>query len=128
QVLFEKGDAAAGEKILRDLLSTDGDDEGSRKALVESLVRERRFTDARALLETGRKKASPDAGAKTAEPWPTVELGYIAFLEKNYPEAKKILEPLALTSSAGTAPGGSSSAGTAPGGSSSAGTASGGTS
>jgi len=121
QVLFEKGDAAAGEKILRDLLSTDADDEGSRKALVESLVRERRFTDARALLETARKKGSPDAGAKTAEPWPTVELGFIALLEKNYPEAKKTLEPLALTVSAGTV-----SAGTASGGSPSAGTVSGG--
>jgi len=117
QVLFEKGDAAAGEKILRDLLSTDGDDEGSRKALVESLVRERRFTDARALLETARKKGSPDAGAKTAEPWPTVELGFIALLEKNYPEAKKTLEPLALTVSAGTASGASPSAGTVSGGS-----------
>jgi tetratricopeptide (TPR) repeat protein len=103
QVLFEKGDAAGGEKILRDLLSTDGDDEGSRKALVESLVRERRFADARALLEAGRKKGPPDAGAKTAESWPTVELGFIAFLEKNYPEAKKTLEPLALTSSGGNA-------------------------
>jgi tetratricopeptide (TPR) repeat protein len=121
QVLFEKGDAAAGEKILRDLLSTDGDDEGSRKALVESLVRERRFTDARALLETARKKGSSDAGAKTAEPWPTVELGFIALLEKNYAEAKKTLEPLALTVSAGTV-----SAGTASGGSSSGGTVSGG--
>jgi tetratricopeptide (TPR) repeat protein len=113
QVLFEKGDAAAGEKILRDLLSTDGDDEGSRKALVESLVRERRFTDARALLETARKKGSPDAGAKTAEPWPTVELGFIALLEKNYAEAKKTLEPLALTVSAGTASVGTASAGSA---------------
>jgi Flp pilus assembly protein TadD len=110
QVLFEKGDAAGGEKILRDLLSTDGDDQGSRKALVESLVRERRFTDARALLEAGRKKGSADAGAKTAEPWPTVELGYIAFLEKNYPEAKKTLEPFALTAPAGTASGGNARA------------------
>jgi tetratricopeptide (TPR) repeat protein len=122
QVLFEKGDAAAGEKILRDLLATDADDEGSRKALVESVVRERRFTDARGLLETARKKGSPDAGARTAEPWPTVELGFIALLEKNYPEAKKTLEPLALAVSAGTV-----SAGTASGGSPSAGTVSPGT-
>ena len=113
QVLFEKGDAAGGEKILRDLLSTDADDEGSRKALVESLVRERRFTDARAQLETARKKGSADAGAKTAEPWPTVELGYIAFLQKNYQEAKKTLEPLALTVSAGTVPAGTTSGGNA---------------
>lgn len=113
QVLFEKGDATAGEKILRDLLSTDADDEGSRKALVESLVRERRFTDARTLLETARKKGPPDAGARTAEPWPTVELGYIALLEKNYPDAKKTLEPLALTVSAGTVSSGTASGGSA---------------
>jgi len=103
QVLFEKGDSAAGERILRDLLTTDADDDGSRRALVEALVRERRFADARVLLETGRKKTSPDAGARTAEPWPTVELGFIAFLQKDYTEAKKILEPLALTASGGSA-------------------------
>jgi len=103
QVLFEKGDSAVGEKILRDLIATDSDDEGSRKALVEALVRERRFSDARVTLEAGRKKTSPDAGAKTADPWPTVELGYIAFLEKKYSEAKKTLEPLALTTTGGNA-------------------------
>jgi tetratricopeptide (TPR) repeat protein len=103
QVLFEKGEVAGGEKILRDLLSTDADDEGTRRALVDALVRERRFADARAAIEAGRKKGAPDGGAKAADAWPTVELGYIAFLEKNTSEARRILEPLALTGSGGDA-------------------------
>ena len=101
QILFEKGDAAAAEKTLRDLLASDPDDDGTRRALTDILVRDRHFSEARAVLD-GRKK-SADAGAKTADPWPTVELGYIAFLEKNYGEAKRILQPLALTSSGGNA-------------------------
>jgi predicted Zn-dependent protease len=101
QVLFEKGEAAASEKILRDLLGADAEDEGTRRALVDVLVRQRKLADAKTLIETARKKPSPDAGAKAAEPWPTVELGYIAFLQKNYAEAKRILEPLALTASGG---------------------------
>ncbi len=99
QILFEKGDGAEAEKTLRELLASDGDDEGTRRALAEVLIRGRHFAEARTVVE-GRKKTS-DAGAKVADPWPTVELGYIAFLEKNYAEAKRILQPLALTSSGG---------------------------
>jgi tetratricopeptide (TPR) repeat protein len=103
QVLFEKGEAAGSEKILRDLLATDADDEGTRRALADVLVRERRLVDAKGVIEATRKKPSPDAGAKAADAWSTVELGYIAFLQKNYAEAKRLLEPLALTGSGGNA-------------------------
>ncbi len=102
EVLFQKGDAASAERILRDLAASDSDDEATRRALADVLLRERRLTDAQAVVELARKK-SPDAGAKTADPWAAVELGYIAFLQKKYPEARRILEPLALGPSGGSA-------------------------
>jgi predicted Zn-dependent protease len=102
QVLYEKGDSASAQKILRDLVASDPEDETTRRALIEVLVRDRQFDDARPLLEESRKRAAADPKSR-AEAWPTVELGYIAFLQKNYGEAKKWLEPVALTPAGGTA-------------------------
>ncbi len=97
QVLFEKGDLGSGEKILRDLLSTDPEDDTSRHALAAELVRERRFDDARPLIEESLRRAGTDPKAAGQRQAATVELGYLAFLRKDYAEAKKTLEPAALS-------------------------------
>jgi tetratricopeptide (TPR) repeat protein len=102
QVLFEKGDAKSSEKILRDLVTSDPEDEQTRRALIDVLIRDRKFDEARPLLEESRKRSATDPKTR-AEAWPTVEVGYIAFLQRNYAEAKKVLEPVALTSAGGTA-------------------------
>jgi predicted Zn-dependent protease len=102
QVLYEKGDSASAQKILRDLVAADVEDETTRRALIEIYVRDRQFDQARPLLEESRKRSAADPKTK-AEAWPTVELGYIAFIQKNYSEAKKWLEPVALTTAGGSA-------------------------
>ncbi|HEY6929172.1 MAG TPA: tetratricopeptide repeat protein [Thermoanaerobaculia bacterium] len=102
QVLFEKGDAKSAEKILRDLVTSDPEDEQTRRALIDVLIRDRKFDEARPLLEESRKRTAADPKTR-AEAWPTVEAGYIAFLQRNYSESKRVLEPVALTSSGGTA-------------------------
>ncbi|HSS45241.1 MAG TPA: tetratricopeptide repeat protein, partial [Thermoanaerobaculia bacterium] len=60
QVLFEKGDLGGGEKILRDLLSSDPEDDATRNALASELVRERRFDEARPMLEGSLRRAGTD--------------------------------------------------------------------
>jgi predicted Zn-dependent protease len=102
QVLFEKGDIKSAQKILRDLVASDAEDEQTRRALVDVLVRDRRFEEARPLVEESRRRAAADPKSR-AEAWATVELGYMAFLQRNYPEARKLLEPVALTATGGTA-------------------------
>jgi tetratricopeptide (TPR) repeat protein len=102
QVLFEKGDVKSSEKILRDLVTSDPEDEQTRRALIDVLIRDRKFDEARPLLEESRKRSAGDPKTR-AEAWPTVESGYIAFLQRNYAEAKRVLEPVALTSAGGTA-------------------------
>lgn len=98
QVLFEKGDVAGGEKILRDLLKADPQDEQSRRALAGELLRERRFDDAKAFLDDSAKRAGSDPKAAEQRLWSAREQGYMAFLRKDYANAKKLLEPLALPS------------------------------
>jgi tetratricopeptide (TPR) repeat protein len=102
QILFEKGDAATAQKIMRDLLSSDAEDETTRRALVEVLVQDRKFEAALPLIEESRKRAPADPKTR-AEAWPTVEAGYIAFVQKKFDEARKQLEPVALTATGGTA-------------------------
>ena len=94
-VLFEKGDTEGGEKILRDLVRTDPEDEGARRALAGELLRERRFSDARPLLDESLRRAGTDPKNAEARQWAQVQLGYVAYLQKDYAGAKKILEPLA---------------------------------
>jgi tetratricopeptide (TPR) repeat protein len=94
-VLFEKGDTEGGERILRDLVRTDPEDEAARRALAGELLRERRFSDARPLLEESLRRAGTDPKNATDRQWAEVELGYVAYLQKDYAGAKKILEPLA---------------------------------
>jgi len=100
QVLFEKGDTAEGEKILRALLDADPEDEAARRALGMELLRERRFGEARALFEDTRKRAGEDPQRAEARRAATVELGYLALLEKDHEAARQLLEPAAATGSA----------------------------
>jgi tetratricopeptide (TPR) repeat protein len=96
QVLFEKGDVAGGEKILRDLLKADPEDEGSRRALAGELVRERRFGEAKALFDESLRRAGADPKAAEQRLWASRELGFVAYLQKDYASARRILEAIAL--------------------------------
>jgi len=96
-VLFERGSTAEGEKILRGLLESDPDDAGARRALAAELVRERRFDEARAMYEEMIRKAGDDPRQADAKTSATVELGFIAYLQRDYPGARKILAPVALS-------------------------------
>jgi tetratricopeptide (TPR) repeat protein len=99
-VLFERGDVPAGEKILRGLLAEDADDERSRRTLAGEMLRDRRFAEAKSLLEESVRRNADDPKRREARQGALVELGYLAFLQKDYASAKAQLEPLAL--SAGT--------------------------
>jgi tetratricopeptide (TPR) repeat protein len=96
QVLFEKGSSPEGEKILRGLVGEDPDDDASRRALAAELLRERRYSDARTLLEEGIRRAGEDPRKIPARDAANVELGYLAVLQKDYSRAQQILAPLAV--------------------------------
>jgi len=96
QVLFEKGSSPEGEKILRGLVGEDPDDDASRRSLVAELLRERRYADARTLLEEGIRRAGDDPRKVPARVADNVELGYLAVLQKDYARAQQILAPLAV--------------------------------
>lgn len=98
-VLFEKGDIAGGEKILRGLVATDADDERSRRTLAGELTRERRFSEARPLLEESVRRGADDPKRREARLGARVELGYLDFLQKDYPSAKARLDPLSIAGS-----------------------------
>ena len=92
-VLFEKGDVSGGERILQDLLKADPDDDAARRALAGELLRERRFAEARPMLEESLRRAGADPKGAADRQWAQVELGYLFYLQKDYAAAKKILEP-----------------------------------
>lgn len=96
-VLFERDNPAEGEKILRALLEADPDDPLTRRALAAELVRERRFDEARAMYEDLSRRAGSDPHKTEARATASVELGFIAYLERDYAGARKILAPLALS-------------------------------
>jgi tetratricopeptide (TPR) repeat protein len=96
QVLFEKGSSPEAEKILRNLVIENPDDEATRRALAAELLRERRFSEARTILEEGVRRASDDPKKIPARDAGDVELGYLAFLQKDYARAQQILSPLAV--------------------------------
>jgi tetratricopeptide (TPR) repeat protein len=98
-VLFEKGSSPEGEKILRGLIGEDPDDDATRRSLVSELIRERRYADARTVLEEGVKRAGDDPRKAPARDAQNVELGYLAVLQKDYPRAQAILAPLAVKGS-----------------------------
>jgi pentatricopeptide repeat protein len=96
-VLFEKEDPAEGEKLLRALIQADPDDPASRRALASELTRERRFDEARAMYEEMIRRAGDDAHRADSKQAAVVELGFIAYLQKNWAEARRILGPAALS-------------------------------
>jgi tetratricopeptide (TPR) repeat protein len=96
QVLFEKGDVAEGEKVLRALREADPDDETASRALVSELIRERRFDDAAAILGDLARRAGNDPKKQESLRTTTTEQGFLAFVRKDYAEARRILEPIAV--------------------------------
>src|SRR5207249_4840316 len=87
-VLFEKGDVAGGEKILQDLLKADPEDDGVRRSLAGELLRERRFTEAKPLIEESLRRAGTDPKNAADRQWGQVELAYLFYLQKDYAAAK----------------------------------------
>ena len=95
-VLFERGQTQQGEKVLRALIEADPDDLISRRALASELVRERRFDEAKTMYEEIGKAAGDDPRRADARVASTVELGFIAYLQKDWAKAREILGPAAL--------------------------------
>jgi tetratricopeptide (TPR) repeat protein len=96
QVLFEKGSSPEGEKILRALVVEDPDDDATRRALTGELMRERRFSEAKTFIDEGIRRAADNPKKIPARDAATVELGYLAVLQKDYAKAQQILAPLAV--------------------------------
>lgn len=96
QVLFEKGDIAEGEGILRALRTADPEDDVTTRALASELLRERRFDEARALLEDLLRRAGEDPKKADLRRAAKVDLGYLALLTKDYGAARSILDPIAV--------------------------------
>lgn len=94
-VLFERSDTAQGEKLLRALIEADPDDSASRRALASELTRERRFDEARTMYQDMIQRAGDDPHRADIRQSATVELGFIAYLQKNWAEARRILAPAA---------------------------------
>jgi tetratricopeptide (TPR) repeat protein len=92
-VLFEKGDVAGGETILRDLLKTDPEDDAVRRSLAGELLRERKFEEARPLIEETLRRAGTDPKNADDRRWAQGELAYLLYLQKDYAAARKIMEP-----------------------------------
>jgi tetratricopeptide (TPR) repeat protein len=95
-VLFEQSQSAEGEKILRALADADPDDPTSRRALASEFVRERRFDEGKAIYDDLIKRAGDNPVKAESKQAATVELGFIAYLQRDYAGAKRILGPVAL--------------------------------
>jgi len=96
-VLFERGNTEEGERVLRALIESDPDDLLSRRALASELVRERRFDEARKMYEELGKAAGDDPRKEDARLASTVEIGFIAYLQKDWNGARALLGPVAVT-------------------------------
>ncbi len=95
-VLFERGTSAEGERILRNLMEADADDPSARRLLASEYVRERRFGEARTMYQDMIRDAGDEPRKREIKSSAVVELGFIAYLERDYAEAKKILGPVAI--------------------------------
>jgi tetratricopeptide (TPR) repeat protein len=95
-VLFEQSNSAEGEKILRGLIEADPDDATSRRALASEFARERRFDEARAMNDDIIRRAGDDTHKAESRQQATVEQGFIAYLQKDWGLARKILGPAAV--------------------------------
>ena len=100
QVLFDKGDVAGGEKILRGLIASDPADDAARRVLASEFLRDRRFQDARTLLEESLRRTGTEPRAAEQRQSISVDLGYLAFLQKDYALARRTLEPLQIVNGA----------------------------
>lgn len=96
-VLFEQSQSAEGEKILRALIEADPDDPASRRALASEYARERRFDESRAIYEDLVKRAGDDSHKAESKQAATVELGFLAYLQKDWAQTRKILGPIAVS-------------------------------
>lgn len=98
-VLFERSASEEGEKILTSLLEADPDDAATRRTLAAEFVRERRFDMGRAQYEEMARRAGDDPKRADTRQMAAVELGFIAYLNKNWAETRKVLAPLAVQGS-----------------------------
>lgn len=96
-VMFEQGNPAEGEKILRALIEADAQDPASKRALASELVRDRRFDEARKMYQEMVAAAGSDPRGAEARQAAATELGFIAYLQKDWAEARRILGPVALS-------------------------------
>jgi predicted Zn-dependent protease len=95
-VLFEQGSFAEGEEILRAMIEADPDDPATRRALAAELTRERRFDEARKMYEELIEKTGDDARLAEVRSAAQVELGFLAYLQRDWAGTRRILAPLAL--------------------------------
>lgn len=96
-VLFEQSNSAEGEKILRGLIEADPDDATSRRALASEFARERRFDEARVMNDDIIRRAGDDPHKAESRQQATVEQGFLAYLQKDWGLARKILGPVAAS-------------------------------
>lgn len=99
-VLFERGTSAEGERILRTLMEADADEPSARRLLASEYVRERRFNEGRAMYQEMIRSAGDEPRKREIKAAALVELGFIAFLEKDYAEGRRILAPIAISGNA----------------------------
>lgn len=99
QVLFEKGDVPEGEKILRALREADPEDEATARALASELIRERRFDEASSILDDLLKRATNDPKKAASRRATVTELGYLAFVRRDFAGSRKLLGPIAVSGS-----------------------------
>ena len=95
-VLFEQGESAEGEEILRAMIEADPQDPATRRALAAEMTRERRFDEARRMYEELVEKAGDDPRQAEMRTGVQVELGFLAYLQRDWAGARRILTPLAL--------------------------------
>jgi predicted Zn-dependent protease len=95
-VLFERGSTEEGEKILRAMIEADPEEPMSRRALAAEMTRERRFDEARAMYEEMIRRAGADPRLAEGKAGAEIELGFIAYLQKDWAAARGILGPLSL--------------------------------
>jgi predicted Zn-dependent protease len=99
-VLFERGASPEGEEILKAMIEADPDDPMSRRALAAEMTRERRFDEARAIYEVIVQRAGDDPRKADMKTSAQVEIGFIAYLERDWAQARRILGPLSLSDGA----------------------------
>ncbi len=95
-VLFERGSTEEGEKILRAMIEADPEEPMSRRALAAEMTRERRFAEARAMYEEMIRRSGADPRLAEGKAGAEIELGFIAYLQKDWAAARGILGPLSL--------------------------------